>query len=76
MLFQSIGKSGRAILLASMRSGLIFIPVIIVLSGIFGAFGIQIAQSVSDVISFPAAVPIVLVFLKRLSEMEKKESDS
>lgn len=76
MLFQSIGKSGRAILLASMRSGLIFIPVIIVLSGIFGAFGIQIAQSVSDVISFAAAVPIVLVFLKRLSEMEKKEPDS
>lgn len=70
MLFQSIGKSGYAILLASMRSGLIFIPVLLILSFALGRTGIQIAQAVSDCISFVAAMPIVVVFLKKLKRME------
>lgn len=66
MLFQSIGKSGKAIFLSSMRSGLCLIPLLILLSNLFGALGVQSAQAVSDVVSCMFAVPMAFSFLKRL----------
>ena len=66
MLFQSIGKSGRAIFLASTRSGLIFIPVLLLSSHFFGLFGIQTAQAVSDVLSSVVTAPLVWQFFQGL----------
>lgn len=74
MLFQSIGKSGRATFLATTRSGLFFIPALLILSASLGLRGIQLAQPTADVLSAIVSIPFVIQFFKKLSyEKEKKE---
>lgn len=67
MLFQSVGISGKASFLSSLRNGLCFIPVIIILSNFMGLMGIQIAQAVADSITFIITLPMMLSFMKELS---------
>ena len=66
MLFQSLGKSGRAAFLSALRSGLYFIPLITILPLMTGRMGIQIAQPISDVLAFITAVPFTVSYLRRL----------
>lgn len=66
MLFQSIGKSGRASFLAALRSGVFFIPLILILPKIFGIRGIEIAQPVSDILTFLVSLPFLIIFLRKL----------
>ena len=66
MLFQSIGKSGRATFLASSRSGLFFIPVLLILNATMGLFGLQISQAVSDILSAAVTLPLATSFLRSL----------
>lgn len=66
MLFQSIGKSGRATFLSMIRSGLVFIPVLWLMNTILGLTGIQISQTISDVISATIALPMVVKFFKTM----------
>jgi putative MATE family efflux protein len=66
MLFQSIGKGGIGSLLASIRSGLVFIPLLLVLSHWFGIVGIQIAQPLADVIASAITLPLILRFFAKL----------
>lgn len=68
MLFQSCGKSKRAIFLAATRSGLYFIPIIILLSNLMGLKGIEISQAIADVLAAVTTLPIVLSFMKSLPE--------
>ena len=68
--FQSIGKSGRATFLSSIRSGVIFIPALLILSRVLGLFGIQISQALSDLISAAITMPMVLAFFNTLPEDE------
>ena len=65
MLFQSIRKSNVASFLALLRSGLIFIPVLVVLTLIFGLWGIQSAQGLADVLSGLISIPFMIAFLKK-----------
>lgn len=66
MLFQSTGLAGRSAILSALRSGLCFIPFVLILPHYIGLTGIQIAQPLSDLICFIVSLPIVLCFLKRL----------
>lgn len=66
MLFQSTGNSGRATFLASTRSGLFFIPSVMILAGTLGLIGIQLAQPVADVLSAVVSVPFAAGFFRRL----------
>lgn len=66
MFFQSIGKSGRATFLAVTRSGLFFIPVILIMSSLFGIVGVQAAQALADFISAIVTVPILWGFVRKL----------
>ena len=68
MLFQSIGESKIALLLACLRSGISFIPTVFILSNFFGLFGVQIAQPIADVISVVCSVPFLIDFFRRLPE--------
>ncbi|MBQ0125597.1 MAG: MATE family efflux transporter [Clostridiales bacterium] len=72
MLYQSIRRAGTASLLALMRSGLIFIPVLVILSITLKITGIEMAQPVADAITGIASVPFGLYFLKNPS-FEKKQ---
>lgn len=67
MLQQSIGRAVPATFLSVARQGLFFIPLVWILSALFGLTGIEIAQPVSDLLTFLCAVPIQLYVLKSLS---------
>jgi Na+-driven multidrug efflux pump len=66
MLFQSIGKSGRAFFLAQLRNGVYFIPLILILPGMIGLAGIETAQPAADILACLTSVPFLVSFLKKL----------
>lgn len=68
MLFQSIGKSGRALLLACIQSGLLFIPLIVVFPQFMGITGIEIAQPCSYLLSSIITLPFVFKFFKKFEK--------
>ncbi len=65
MLYQSIREAGVASFLALMRSGLAFIPVLLILSTLLGLDGILLSQPIADVISGIVAIPFMISFLRR-----------
>ena len=70
MTLQSVGKNKAATFLSAVRSGVAFIPVIIILSKLIGLTGVQIAQPVADVLTFMVAVPFTVSFFKHLPKDE------
>jgi len=72
MMLQTMGIAGRATLLAVSRQGLFFIPAVLTLEKLLGLFGVQIAQPVSDLLSFALSVPIGLAVLKELKQKEEQ----
>ena len=69
MLTQSIGYGFRASLVAMGRQGLFLIPSLIVLPGIFGVLGLQMAQPIADMLTFVLALVIVVGILKELGQL-------
>lgn len=70
MLFQSIGKSIRALVLASLQSGLIFIPLCVIMSNVYGIKGIEFAQPLAYLAAACVSLPCLIVFLKHLPKDE------
>ena len=66
MLFQSTGHAARATVTAEMRSGICFIPLILILPQFLGLRGIQIAQPLADLITAMISVPLIMDFFKRM----------
>lgn len=66
MLFQSIGKSGRALFLSCLRNGICYVPILLILTPTIGLLGIQIAQPISDVLTAIITLPFFISFLKKL----------
>ena len=73
MMFQSVGKAGIATLLSMLRSGLFFLPVLLILSYAFGLTGVQISQGIADVLTTTVALPYAISFLRQLKAMERKK---
>ena len=73
MLFQSIGKSKMATFLSTLRSGLCFIPTIIIMSKLFGIIGIEVTQFIVDIMVFVVTIPFTIPFLKQLKEQGNQE---
>ena len=59
MFMQTIRKPIRANILAAARSGLFFIPLVLILPKLLGLFGLEICQAVADVFAFAITVPLV-----------------
>lgn len=70
MMFQSVGFNGRATFLSALRSGLCFIPIVMVLTSVFGLLGVQISQTVADVATWIVTVPFIMPFLRKLRDPE------
>ena len=66
MLLQTIRKPVRAVLLASARQGLFFIPAILLLPYFLGLQGVEMSQAVADFCSFLFALPIAIPVLRSL----------
>ena len=57
MMLQSMGKGIKASITASARSGLFFIPLILILPKFFGLLGVEISQAIADVLAMLITVP-------------------
>ena len=66
MLMQSTGYRLGASLLSAFRSGLLFIPSILLLAHFRGLAGIQEAQPLALILSAPITLPFALFFFRRL----------
>ena len=66
MLCQSTGKRFAAAMLSSLRSGLIFIPMLFIMSYLRGLYGLQEAQPLSIVISAVPALIYASYFFKSI----------
>lgn len=73
-MYQCLGFSKQATLLASCRQGICFIPLIFVLPIIFGLKGIAMAQPGADLLTFAISVPFQIKFFKKFL-MIKEEAN-
>ena len=64
-LYQSLGFKWQATLLASLRQGIFFLPIVLLLPRVVGEIGVQAAQPLSDFLTFLVSVPFLIVFLKK-----------
>ena len=68
MLFQSIGKSGRALFVACLQSGFIFIPFLFILPPFLGLTGIELAQPLAYACAGAVGITLARKFLNQLPQ--------
>ena len=68
MMLQSIGKGVKASITASARSGIFFIPLILILPRLFGLLGVEMTQAVSDILSISVSLPLAASELRKMTE--------
>jgi len=68
MMLQSTGKGVKASIAASARSGLFFIPLILILPRLFGIFGVEMTQAAADVLAFCVCIPLAVSELRKMKE--------
>ncbi len=68
MLYQSTGHRSGATFLSGLRNGLLFIPLLLVLSSLRGLAGVQEAQPLSFVLSLPVTIPFIVRFFSDLPQ--------
>ena len=69
--FQSAGKKGRAIFIAMLQSGAIFIPLLLFLPRVFGLIGLELAHPAAYAIAGFISLPFALAFLRTLKKEEE-----
>ena len=72
MLFQSIGEAKKASLLSMLRSGICYIPMLLILPIFMGFAGIQCSQMVADILATSISVPFLIRFLKTLPKDDER----
>ncbi len=70
MMLQATGKGVMASVTSSARSGLFFLPLILILPRAFGLPGVEMAQAWADVLSFLLCVPVARRELRRMGAAE------
>lgn len=75
MLMQTIRKPLSANLVAAARSGLYFIPLVIVLPMFLGLLGVEMCQAVSDLLAFATAVPIAHHAFSQMNKAKNVEKN-
>lgn len=75
MLYQSTGKAGGALVLATMRHGTFYYPVVFLFPALWGLLGVQLVQPVADILSCLAAIPMGIIYLKKLRVLENRTED-
>lgn len=64
MLYQSTRKAGLSSFLSMLRSGLMFIPTLVITTKLWGITGIQISQPFADVATGLICIPFIISVLK------------
>lgn len=73
MLFQSTGKRLGASFLSALRNGLLFIPLLLILSHFRGLAGIQETQPLAILLSVPFTLPFAVAFFRKLPKEDRQE---
>ncbi|MBH1941615.1 MATE family efflux transporter [Mobilitalea sibirica] len=73
LYFQAVGRPKISLVLTLSRQILVLLPMILILSRVFGLMGILAAAPISDAISFLLTGSFLLVELKRLTRMEREK---
>ncbi len=76
MMLQSSGRRISATLLSSMRSGLFFIPSLLILAKLRGLYGIQESQPVAFVLTSLASIFFVIGYFRRLNRLDRESSQT
>ncbi len=76
MLLQSTGKRLHASLLSSLRNGLLFIPLLLILSSLRGLAGIQEAMPIALALSLPITAPFAVGFFRRLPKEDREDNSA
>ena len=71
-LLQTSGRMWRATFLGACRLGLVLGPVVVVLSHALGLLGVQLAQPVTDVITFAVTIPMAASVLRDFQRLERE----
>jgi len=66
MLQQSTNRTVSATFLSVARQGVFFIPLVLILSSVFGMLGVQMTQTCADLLTFVCAIPIQAYVLKTM----------
>lgn len=75
MTFQTIGKSLTATLLSSLRQGIFFIPLILLLPRLIELDGVTITQALSDILTFLFSLPFAISFLRKLPRSDVPDDE-
>ncbi len=68
MMMQNLRLTYSAMLLATARQGLFFIPIVLILPRILGIAGLEMSQALADVLTFIIALPLQLKVLRNLKD--------
>ena len=68
MMLQSIGAGVKASISSSARSGIFFIPLLLLFSALFGLTGVESAQAAADVCAMILAVPFAYSELRKMND--------
>ena len=75
MLMQTIRKTFRANLLAASRSGLFFIPLVVILPQFLGLQGVLMSQACSDICSLLITLPLLYATFRELAQAQKNDAN-
>lgn len=73
-VLQSTGQRVMAIILSMCRQGIFYIPLILILPGQFDLLGIQMTQTISDILTLIVSVPFLIHFLRMLNRKIQEQS--
>ena len=73
MMYQSTGHRFGASLMSALRSGLLFIPMLLMLAAVRGLPGIQEAQPLSTVLSIIPMIIFLTIFMKKLPNEDAED---
>lgn len=72
MLFQSIGESQKASLTAALRTGIYYIPALMILPRLIGITGIESAQMIADILASLTCLPMLIRFMRQVPQEDKQ----
>ena len=72
-LYQCLGFTVSATLLASCRQGIFFIPIVLILPHYVGITGVQSVQPISDFLTFLVSIPFHVWFYKKILPVNKEK---
>ncbi len=73
-LFQALGRPIGAAVLGLSRQIICLIPCVLVLSNIYGVYGLASAQAVADIMTLMIALPMVILLYRKIKRMELEQN--